>query len=204
MGEDETQGTDESIPNKGPSGDKGLTGEELRLFEKLFEERFGAVKLFFSRQGCSEEDSRDLTQEVFIAAYKGLPGFRFECEPTTWLLRIARHRLLNFVRSNNSGKRRQPEGIPDEEDGIEPPDPSGRTPESEILSAEEIRQIEFAVSSLPTKMRTCLELRMSGLEYHEIAERMGLSIDTIKSHLHQARARLRPQTGSGSGRGNAS
>lgn len=171
-----------------------LDADELKLFEQLFDERYSAIRFFFVRQGCSAEDSRDLAQDVFIAAYKGFKDFRHEAELHTWLLRIAQNKLLNFIRHKRAGKRFEPEvALQHDEAPEEPPDPAGRTPESELVSAQETARLLSAVQALPPKMRQCLELRISGLEYHEIANLMGLSIETIKSHLHQARARLRPK-----------
>jgi RNA polymerase sigma-70 factor, ECF subfamily len=181
-----------------------LDARELKLFEQLFADRYSAIRYFFVRQGCSAEDSRDLAQEVFISAYNSFKAFRYEADPKTWLLRIAHNKLLNFLRHKRAVKRLEPAGPAKHDEATEePPDSAGRTPESELVSMQETESIWSAIRVLPPKMRQCLELRISGLEYHEIAQLMGLSIETIKSHLHQARARLRPKAPSTPSRGNS-
>lgn len=169
-----------------------LDEQDCRSFEELFTGHFAAVKYFFIRQGCSEEDSRDLTQEVFFAVHRALSGFRGEADPRTWLLRIARNRLLNFLRDRRAVKRFEPQPAGGDELG-ELPDHDARNPEDELISDEQLRQIRESIAALPPKMRQVVQLRIQGREYREIADRMGLSIETIKSHLHQARARLRPK-----------
>lgn len=175
--------------------------EELeRLFENLFVTRFDRIRYFFVSHGCSDPDSRDLTQEVFIAAYKGLGSFRFAADPSTWLLKIARHNLLNFLRSRRAIKRSMVEVADTDEHPLgELPDAAGVSPESRLSSEQAVGRVEAAIDALPPQMRQCLRLRIRGLEYHEIAALMNLSIETVKSHLYQARSRLRPRLEGGDG-----
>ncbi len=180
-----------------PIAGKLWNAHGCRSFEALFAEQFPAVKYFFIRQGCTEEDSRDLTQEVFIAAFRGLKDFRGEADPKTWLLRIARNRMLNFLRGRRAAKRFEPQPATGSDEIGELPDLESRNPEQDALAGEQLGQIHSAIGELPKRMRQVLELRIQGLEYHEIAGLMNLSIETIKSHLHQARARLRPKPGVG-------
>jgi RNA polymerase sigma-70 factor (ECF subfamily) len=88
------------------------------------------------------------------------------------------------------------------------PDPEGllgraRAPESDepfdrALAAERRERLARAMAELPPRMRTCLALRVvQGRSYEEIAAAMGLSVETIKAHLHQARRRLAASLGEG-------
>ncbi len=57
-----------------------------------------------------------------------------------------------------------------------------------------MQQIREAIQQLPERARRCLELRIDGeLQYHQIAQVMGISTNTVKSHLNQARELLRKQ-----------
>lgn len=169
-------------------------------FQKFFDEHYDVVFYWFRRQGLDPETGRDLAQETFMAAYKGFDSFRGEASPRTWALRIARNRFRNHLRDNATQKRKHQEAAPVEsKDGdievLEVADPKAPNPESDLLDREKNKELHGALDALPTQMRQCLELRLSDLKYREIAAIMDISVETVKSHLYQARQRLRKDLG---------
>ena len=176
-------------------------GEDDR-FHDLFEQNYRLVTAYLARLGCSPEERQDLAQETFLRAYKGIGAFRGEASATAWLLTIANNVRRNEFRARNAEKRRAgetsleeltAESLPGDnqteyESRIEHKRanlPSGKSaPLERILVSE-------AMDSLPTRMRRIALLRFGqDLKYREIAALLGMSIDTVKSHLHQARERL--------------
>lgn len=169
-------------------------------FQLLFERYYRSIHFFFTNRGFSKEDARDLTQETFLRAYKGVEAFRNEASYKTWLFRIASNIWRNAIRSRNAAKRDAKEVSLEEhlEGGRPvPPDSASRergSPLSQILTDEAILQLQRALNDLPAQMRRCVKLRLfQELKYREIAELLQLSIETVKSQLHQARQRLREQ-----------
>ena len=168
-------------------------------FQALFHEHYRSVHFFFANRGFSIEESRDLTQETFLRAYKGVEAFRYEASFKTWLFQIATNLWRNAIRSRNAAKRDAQEvSLEDELYGGHPSlsdfgGPHGYgTPLSRLLASEAVQQLEAALEELPPQMRRCAQLRLfQELKYREIAELMKLSIETVKSQLHQARQRLR-------------
>jgi RNA polymerase sigma factor (sigma-70 family) len=76
------------------------------------------------------------------------------------------------------------------------------SPEDAVLrdeerSLEEKRRGELrrCIAELPPRMRQCLLLQLQGLKYTQIANAMGISVDTVRANLHQARVRLRDRLG---------
>jgi RNA polymerase sigma-70 factor, ECF subfamily len=67
----------------------GIRREEN--FEKLFRRSRPFVQSFFLRKGFSSEESRDLTQDVFLRVVKGIDTFRRESRFERWLWEIAAH-----------------------------------------------------------------------------------------------------------------
>ena len=166
------------------------------VFRDLFEENYLAVQKFFARNGMPAEECRDLAQETFLKAFSHLDSFRGEANPRTWLFRIALNHLLNARRSRTTRKREGKEVSLDLL--LEAGSPSGggggqeEGPLDVVLSDELSRRLREAVDLLPPQMRRCVLLRVyQDMRYREIADVLGVSIDTVKAHLYQARQVLK-------------
>ncbi|MCI0388684.1 MAG: sigma-70 family RNA polymerase sigma factor [Acidobacteria bacterium] len=169
-------------------------------FRLLFERYYGQIHRFFLRKGMTPEDSRELTQETFFSVYKGLRHLRQESQFESWLYKIA----LNTYRSEieqRQAKKRDVRLVPLEEEAspseetrptvVQAIDP-GASPEKVTLEKEKLEKLHEAVRQLPEQMRRCTLLRVvNELSHQEIASIMGISVGTVKAHLHQARKVLR-------------
>jgi RNA polymerase sigma-70 factor (ECF subfamily) len=174
------------------------SGELFRRFRPL-------VHSSFLRKGFTSEESRDLTQDVFLRVFKGIDTFRGESRFERWLWEIADNIYLNELRRRKTEKRHAIEQSLDAR--LESEDGSSQTPEiaAPDLSPEErvlrklgLADLRTAFQDLPDQMRRCCLLRYeSGLKYQEIAVVMKISIETVKAHLHQARRRLTARLGEG-------
>lgn len=182
--------------------------ERREELAELFETYAGAVSYFFARRGFSPEDCRDLTQETFLKAYRGLPSFRDEAHMRTWILRIAANVWKNALRSRQAVKRSAVKTVsweasapgtePSEANGTSPAGVSFRkrhgNPLEKVLDGEGRKMLRRAVAELPPGMRRCVLLRIDhGLKYREIAAMLQVSVDTVKTQLHHARRRLRDE-----------
>ena len=129
----------------------------------------------------------DLTQEVFLKAYKSLPQFKGHSRFYTWLYRIAVNSVIDFRRKTKGG---QSFSI-DEETVKEIPgntSPSDRQAIHRELKAD----LHSALDSLPEDQKAIIILReLEELSYQEIADTLKCSIGTVMSRLHYARKRLR-------------
>ncbi|MCS6862829.1 MAG: sigma-70 family RNA polymerase sigma factor [Abditibacteriales bacterium] len=140
------------------------------------------------------EEAEDITQEVFVRAYRSRETFRGECSYLTWLYRIAINLCIDRARDR---QRRLEDAISldapsDDEDGLgwEPSDWS-QDPCRELERAELRDRVQQSVRTLPDKLRSVVVLYfMQGLSYEEIASTLDCSIGTVKSRLFNAKARL--------------
>ncbi len=179
---------------------KSQLTEKPEHFEQVFELYYRPVSYYFARRGCSEEDCRDLTQETFLGFYKGLAGYRTDASLKTWLFTIAANIWRNWLRGRATQKRNAceiPLGTPSEEDQEVAVNTSNDDDPLAGLLADELKHlVRQELEELPPRMRDCLLLRLDQeLKYSEIAEIMGVSVEKVKSLLHQARTRLQTRLG---------
>jgi len=181
--------------------EKWLLGDD-ESFEGVFHQYYRLVRSFFTKRGFTPEEAEDLTQEVFLRVYKGRASFRGESRFTTWLFQICANLFRNELRDRSAQKRDHTEvrlddgTLGSEAEQLEDDSEEGADPVRRALREEAKTKLRAALADLPPQMRRCVELRVDeDLKYREIAARMGVSIDTVKAHLFQARQILKEKLG---------
>lgn len=171
--------------------EKLRAGDE-KAFEKLVKSCEKRVYLLALRYTDSASDAMDISQEVFIKAYRGIRNFKGESAPETWVYRIAVNTALDFTRraaraNETSLYIADPSG---EEKEREIPDDS-YAPEEAAQRADLNQALSRAIAALPEEHRQVLVLRdINDLSYARIGEILGLNEGTVKSRLFRARAKL--------------
>lgn len=165
--------------------------DAFEVLVRRYERRIYNLALRYSGD---PEDARDLTQEAFIRAYQALASFRGEASFPTWLYRIATNVCFDELRR----RRHRPEATLDEplatRDGeTERQVADGQPGPSQRLEQKELGEIiQREIAALSEEYRAVVILRdLQDLAYEEIAEVLGISLGTVKSRLHRARAALR-------------
>lgn len=160
-------------------------------FQHLFEQHYRSVLNFFLARGLTPDDCQDLAQSTFLQAYRGFSSYRGESTHKTWLLSIAGHLYLNTVRFWQTSKRSGEQLSLESADPalLASPEPG---PERKTLARNEILHLKVALQTLPAQMRRAVILHAyHGYSYREIAEILGVSVDTAKSHLSRGLKRVR-------------
>jgi RNA polymerase sigma-70 factor (ECF subfamily) len=140
------------------------------------------------------EDAADITQEVFLSAWKGMGSFHGDCALSTWLYRLTSNACIDFLRRE---KRKAAAGIhlslDDTEEGETWNLPDFRGDPHRCLEEKQTREaIAAGMDALSQEHRTVLALReISGLSYAEIADVLDLEEGTVKSRIARARLALR-------------
>jgi RNA polymerase sigma-70 factor, ECF subfamily len=135
------------------------------------------------------EETTEITQETFLAAWQGLPSFRGEARFSTWLYRIAYNCSLKQLELRKRDRALQI--ALEAEKTLESTNDEQR--ENAELDARD-RQIlvQEHLSHLPSKYRIVLILRhLQDMTYEEMAEILTMPIGTIKTHLFRARNLLK-------------
>jgi len=140
---------------------------------------FGAVMRVVKNVSWAE----DITQEVFIRAYRGIGEFRGDSAVRSWLYRIATNLSLNAV----TRQRERPTGnLPDT------PAPLG--PAQLVEAAAMAEAMQMAIAELPQEWQQPLLLRQrEECSYEEIAERLGIPLNTVRTRIFRARQALQAQ-----------
>lgn len=179
------------LVRRAAAGDQGAFGLLVEQYEKPVYHQ--ALRLL-----SHPEDAADVTQEVFLKAWRSLPAFQGESSFSTWLYRLTNNAAIDLLRRER--KRRGDTSLDGEEGlpGDLAADPAP-TPEQALERRELSRAVEDGLSRLSDEHRQVLVLReINGLSYDEIAQVLGLSPGTVKSRLARARlalAKILRQTG---------
>jgi RNA polymerase sigma-70 factor (ECF subfamily) len=170
--------------------------DKERNFEQLYRLYYERVFRFFIRRGFTACESDELTQDTLLRVYRNIESFQHGSRFERWLFIVAINVYRNEIRRRRAEKRDLPELSLDDDEvsastlmALASPD-SG--PLDNTLRKERSDALRTAVDELPKQMRRCVLFRVYHmLKYREIADLMGISIESVKAHLHQAQARLR-------------
>lgn len=159
---------------------------DLGAYEQLFRKYQTPIFNLISRMVRGEE-AYDITQDVFLRAFKALKNFRGDSKFSTWLYTIARHTCLNHLRHKNVLSEGSLEEAQDDHPGNEPIDETMNV--SRISEVRELqRVVDEVLATLPAEARMLLILRdFDQLSYDEISQVTQLSIVNVKSKIHRAR-----------------
>jgi RNA polymerase sigma-70 factor, ECF subfamily len=137
----------------------------------------------------NHEDASDLSQDVFIRAYRGLRNFKGQASLGTWLYRIAVNVCLNRVGS----KTPRSEALDRLIEGNDQRMASlAESPSDAVLRGERAVQVRAAIARLPPKQRSTLILRVyHELPHEEIAGILGSSVGAVKANFFHALTNLK-------------
>jgi RNA polymerase sigma-70 factor (ECF subfamily) len=154
-----------------------IRGED-RSLSQVLRGGFPRLVAFYLGVGLGRHEAEELAAETCEAVVTRIDRLRAPEAFEAWFWSIARNRLRTLFRRRRSAK---------------PTDAmvSPSTPEDISMLGDEHRRVRIALDSLSPKDRELLWLReVEGLEYDEIARRLGLVAGTVRVACHRARRRL--------------
>jgi len=136
----------------------------------------------------NHEDASDLSQDVFLRAYRGLKNFRGQAALSTWLYRIGVNVCLNRVSTKKPLDSTTNEPI-ETQNLI---DATNDSPAERLMREEQSARVRAAIARLPDKQRATLILRTyHELSHQEIADILGSSVGAVKANFFHALANLK-------------
>jgi len=166
----------------------------------------GVFNLVYGILGDRAE-AADVTQEVFLRAFRGIRGFRRGSSLKTWLYRISVRQALNHRRWFWRHHRNQisTDAIGDGANPALDLRDDEATPHEQYEAQETQATVRRALARVPALFRSAVILRdLEGLSYEEVAEVLDVSVGTVKSRILRGRRMLKeilhpllhaPQTG---------
>jgi RNA polymerase sigma-70 factor, ECF subfamily len=163
---------DPAVLRKAQKGDERAFAIIVRMYET-------PVYNYVLRLTSDRVFAEDLTQEVFLRVFQGLPRFSLRCKFTTWLFQVTKNRVLDELRA----KERRPVA-PVNLDDIPPLE----VVDQPVERVETIDALWRAIESLPVDLKMALLLRdVVGLSYNEIADSLEITLATVKWRIFKAR-----------------
>jgi RNA polymerase sigma-70 factor (ECF subfamily) len=163
------------------AGDRGA-------FDELVKATYAQTYTLALRLTHNEEDARDVVQEAYLRAYKGLKKYRGDAQFTTWLYRITANCAATLLGKGNKHRHEDLEDsaatLFDERPEADP---------SVSADATILRdRVDAALAHLPPRLRAVVVLRdVYDLPHEEIAQELGITEAAAKVRLHRARKQLR-------------
>jgi RNA polymerase sigma-70 factor, ECF subfamily len=178
--------------------DMGRTDEDLvqqclegdsSAFDLLVERWERKIRGAVFRMVGSDDEARDVTQEAFLKAYRGLSSFKKEARFSSWLYQIA----LNLCRDRARRRRGRPMvSLDDLDEGGVSLRELGPSALDMLEELDLGRLVAKAVAMLPEEQREVVVLKeYEGLTFLEIAQVLGIPVSTVKTRLYRALGQLK-------------
>jgi RNA polymerase sigma-70 factor (ECF subfamily) len=167
---------DATLVARAGQGDVDAFGELVVRYQET------VYRLALRMMGNSAE-AEDVTQDTFLAAWRGVGGLRQEAAFGGWLYRLAVNRCLNLLRRRRPVAEFDPAGLPSAR-----PD---EQPEAMAEAGAEVAALAEALQRLTPAQRACWVLReLHGCSYEEIAGIVGASTTAVRGRIARSRALL--------------
>jgi RNA polymerase sigma-70 factor (ECF subfamily) len=173
---------------------KALDHNDQQAYAELMGLYRDSIYYMLVKMVKNKDDAEDLTLMTFGKAFRYLDKYTPKYAFSTWLYRIALNNSIDFLRIKNNMPQYFEEDlytnsttsiIDQSEDNLQ------RTPEDEVIDKQRLQLLRAAVSELPEKYRTVIELRYyEDLPYEEIAQRLGRTLSNVKIQIMRAKQML--------------
>jgi len=159
---------------------------DFGAFEAVYKAASSFVYNVAFRVVGNREDAEEVTQEVFLTVHHKLKDFRFQSAFKTWVYRVTVNSAINYAKKASKDRNRTVE--------YDESRTAVATPEvvrEELDRGAQQKTIDTLLGKLNPEHRACIVLRtIQGLSYQEMAEALGININTVRSRLKRAREAL--------------
>jgi RNA polymerase sigma-70 factor (ECF subfamily) len=165
---------------------------DAAAFDTLYARHKGGVYRYLLRQCRQGGVAEELFQDVWMNLIRARASYAPTAKFTTWLYRLAHNRLIDHYRASGHLTLISADDDAHEELVAAIPAARGDEPQARAENRELGERLRAAVAALPPAQREAFLLQQEGgLSLAEIAELMGVGVETVKSRLRYALGKLR-------------
>jgi RNA polymerase sigma-70 factor, ECF subfamily len=167
-------------------GDRAAFGPLVERYER----RVRSLVFHLVRR---RDEAEDITQEIFIKAFRGIRGYNFQASFSTWLMRVAANHCYDYLRHESKARvsyfwQMSEESSRALEQGTASPQEDGEAIEEQVSARDLVRKL---MARAPAQDRVILALKeLEDYSVEEIARILDLKVNTVKVRLHRARRRM--------------
>ena len=168
---------------------------DMSAYDALVTRHRGRIFAMIRNMIHQEADAWDISQDVFIKAWHGLPRFEAKARFSTWLYRIARNAVYDWLRKRKIetvGELNDEIFTREKIDSASFTTPAGGESPADTMAHGELRvKIQAALAKLSPDHREIVLLKdVQGFSYKEIADSLSITLGTVMSRLYYARQKL--------------
>jgi RNA polymerase sigma-70 factor (ECF subfamily) len=166
---------------------------DMREFERLFRAHYKPLCIYAENITGNALDAEDLVSNLFLWLWEKHEQLQIRSSIESYITSAVRHDALNYLKhAEVEARYRAKAEYQLMHMDLLNPDADAETPLSDILEKERNEQIENALRTLPPQ---CCEIftlhKMDGLSYQEVADKLNISINTVRTQLTRAMKKMR-------------
>jgi RNA polymerase sigma-70 factor (ECF subfamily) len=161
------------------------------LIERHHDEIYSYLWRLLNSAGWADSavEAQDLTQEVFLRAYRAFGRLRRDSNHRAWLYKIATNCAHTALKRD---QRQARHSVPLRDEVHQVPAGADQSPDQQVMLDERLAAIREAIVALPPKQQAAVVLRhVQGLDYPAVAQALDCSEDSARANVYQGLRRLR-------------
>jgi RNA polymerase sigma-70 factor (ECF subfamily) len=170
-------------PDTKEQGSDGIDEQTVRLYDSLRP----SLYRYLLNVGLASQDVEEIVQETFLRLFRHLHKQGADKNLRAWIYQVAHNLSADFRKSRRKLVETTPE-LWGELSNSRTDDSPG--PEDQVIRKDRITRVHKALSELTRLQRDCVNLRVEGFRYREIAEILGVATSTVSGSLRNAIIRL--------------
>ena len=160
-------------------------GDE-KAFESLFHKYYGLLCAYAARVIDDHDAAEELVQDFFVKLWEKREQLSVEISVKNYLFRSVKNHCINYIQHNKIKLKYARLAVEETETSL--------NEEFDFPEPDIFEKIEICINELPEKRREIFRLsRRDGLKYHQIADKLQISVKTVETQMSLAFKSLREQ-----------